>query len=259
MRNDWLGIGNVCSQKTAWRVFLSILLTMPHLGSAQAAIAPVVSQVVAAFSAQTVSSVQISGTATWYAGGLTDAGNALLTANSNGSAQMQLSLNSKGQWTESQTAVGTSMSCGWIGNDAVQHTGNLINCLRPVVWFIPPIFLQSLTLTSTISVTDLGVGPIASAGSYRHLHCFFSTFPDPVTESAAAENPVEIGVDPNTFFPAVVSYQVQPDNGANVLIPIEIRLSNYNQVNGVQVPYLIQRYVNGALQVSIQVTSVQVN
>ncbi len=93
----------------------------------------------------------------------------------------------------------------------------------------------------------------------RRLECSFSTFPDQFLQIAAAANPVQIGVDQNTLLPTVLTYQVQPDNGSDLLIPIEIHFSQYNRVNGVQVPFTIQRYVNGSLQLEIQVTSVQIN
>jgi hypothetical protein len=60
--------------------------------------------------------------------------------------------------------------------------------------------------------------------------------------------------------PAVLAYTVHPDNGAQgVTIAIEVHYSDYRTVNGVQVPFLIQRYVNGSLQLEISVSSAQIN
>jgi hypothetical protein len=57
----------------------------------------------------------------------------------------------------------------------------------------------------------------------------------------------------------VLAYSIHPDNGAPVAIAIEVHYSDYHAVNGVQIPFLIQRYVNGALQLEIQVSSAQIN
>jgi hypothetical protein len=66
-------------------------------------------------------------------------------------------------------------------------------------------------------------------------------------------------VDPVSFLPAVLSYSIRPDNGAPISIAIEIHYSNYQAINGVQIPFTIQRYVNGSLQLEVDVTSAQVN
>lgn len=216
-------------------------------------------QVVAAFSPHPVTSIRMTGIASWHSGGSTDSGSATLLASVDGSSQIQLSLASKGLWIESQSAVSPTMICGWQGNDGVQHSGNLVNCIRPTIWFFPSMLLQSLNSRQAISAIDLGLGPVGETGTYRHLNLAFSTFPNQVLEITGAANPVDLGFDPNTLLPAVLAYDVLPDSGGDVLIPIEVHFSNYNLVDGVQVPFLIQRYVNGSLQLEIQVSSAQVN
>jgi hypothetical protein len=59
--------------------------------------------------------------------------------------------------------------------------------------------------------------------------------------------------------PAVLSYSTRPDNGAPIPISVEIHYSNYQTINGVKIPFNIQRYINGSLQLEIAVSSAQVN
>jgi hypothetical protein len=48
-------------------------------------------------------------------------------------------------------------------------------------------------------------------------------------------------------------------NGLARTHTIEAHYSNYQDVNGVKIPFLIQRYVNNSLQLEISLTSAQVN
>ena len=75
----------------------------------------------------------------------------------------------------------------------------------------------------------------------------------------AKRSATDIGLDPTTMLPAVLAYEVHPDNGASTPISIEAHYSNYQDVNGVKIPFLIQRYVNNSLQLEISLTSAQVN
>ena len=69
----------------------------------------------------------------------------------------------------------------------------------------------------------------------------------------------DLGLDPKTRLPAVLSYTTRPDNGAAIPIAVEIHYTNYQAINGVQIPFTIERYVNGSLQLEIAVTSAQIN
>jgi hypothetical protein len=80
-----------------------------------------------------------------------------------------------------------------------------------------------------------------------------------MSANLAQQSIMDLGLDPTTLLPAVLAYTVRPDNGAQTQIAIEIHYSSYQSVNGVQVPFHIQRYVNGALQLDILISSAQVN
>lgn len=221
----------------------------------------VLTQIAQAFSAgNPVTQVQLAGTATWHAGSTVDSGSATLTANASGQASMTLSLDSKGAWTESQTAFGSGMTCQWSGADGVPHQGDFLNCLRPVVWFLPSVSLQEALLAPALSVTDLGVGELDS-GSYRHLQAAAALpdVPSDLAPSISQWSTTDIGLDPSTLLPTVLSYAVRPDSGAATPVAIEVRYSNYQRVSGVMIPFSIERYVNGSLQLDIEIASAQIN
>jgi hypothetical protein len=80
-----------------------------------------------------------------------------------------------------------------------------------------------------------------------------------LSSNLAQQSTTDLGLDPTTLLPTVLAYTVCPDNGAQVKIAIEIHYSNYQPVDGVQVPFHIQRFVNGSLQLDILINSAQIN
>jgi hypothetical protein len=224
----------------------------------------VLGQMSAAFSGgKVVQKVQLSGNATWHAGSLEDTGTVTLTASSDGSSKMQLALPTTGQRSETHAGSGSSATCQWAGNDGVSHNVDLSNCWRPAIWFLPSFSFQPSLASSNRGVVDLGTGTVGSdAKVYRHLQSQIvpNDLPSTFATSIAQQSTTDIGLDPVTLLPAVLAYTVHPDNGAQgITIAIEVHYSDYRTVNGIQVPFLIQRYVNGSLQLEISVSSAQIN
>lgn len=223
----------------------------------------ILKQVANAFAgSQTVQQVQISGSATWHAGSLEDSGTATLLVSPDGSSQVQLVLSSSGTRTESQTGAGESAQCLWSGADGVAHQADTKNCWKPLLWFLPTLSLQAQPLPSYLVMVDGGPGTVGTGTAvYRHLqsHLVFADFPGKTAVDIAKQSLTDLGLDPATLLPAVLSYAVHPDNGNSASVNIEIRYSDYRQVSGVQIPFRIQRYLNGSLQLDIQASSVQIN
>jgi hypothetical protein len=97
--------------------------------------------------------------------------------------------------------------------------------------------------------------------AFRHLQ---SQLVLPEMSSALAStmmqrSTADLGLDPTSLLPAVLAYTIWPDNGAAIPILIEIHYANYQLINGVQIPFTIQRYIDGSLQLQIAVTSAQAN
>jgi hypothetical protein len=116
-------------------------------------------------------------------------------------------------------------------------------------------------MSSNVGFIDSGSGVVGSGTAYRRLRGQFS----PTGMSAKLAGDIEkrsktdIGLDPITFLPAVLAYSVHPDNGAPIQVAIEVHYSDYRTVDGTQIPFHIERYVNGYLQLDIHVTSAEVN
>jgi hypothetical protein len=154
------------------------------------------------------------------------------------------------------------MDCRWAGADNTPHEILSGACWRPALWFLPGLSLQPSLQAGNVVTADLGIGPVGSSDNlYRHIQSGlqFTGPPDSTTTDATQQSSTDIGLDPASFLPAVLAYSVHPDSGSPAQIAVEVRYLNYRLVNGVQIPFHIARYVNGALQLDIYLTSVQIN
>jgi hypothetical protein len=214
---------------------------------------------------KSVQKVQLSGNATWHAGSLEDSGSVELTASTDGSSEMRLSLSASGIRTESQDpSTARGGRCHWAGNDGKVHEIRSGSCQRSTLWFLPTLSLQSAQTNSQVAIVDRGSGAVGSGNTvYRHLQSQLSLnmngLPSTIADEMTKQSKTDIGLDPNSLLPSVVSYSVHPDSGASVSIAVEIHYSDYRMTDGVQIPFHIQRYVNGSLQLDIQLSSAQIN
>ena len=220
-------------------------------------------QVSAAFSGATVvQQAQLTGNAIWHAGDTEDTGTVTLTVSADGSSQMQLALNASGQRTESQIGSGSNADCQWAAADGVPHQVDAGNCWKPMLWFLPSLSLQPSLVPNYLYTADLGMGNVGSTGNiYRHLQgqLIFPNLSGSLAADIAQQSLSDLGLDPVSLLPAVLAYRLHPNDGSPVEIAIEIRFSDYRQINGTMIPFRIQRYLNGALQLDIQLSAAQLS
>jgi hypothetical protein len=209
-----------------------------------------------------VSGVHLSGQANWHAGGLEDSGPVSLGATIDSSSTMVLTLSAVGTRTETQTGVGKDAVCQWSGADGITHEIHSGSCLTPSTWFLPTFFLQPGLISNQFQILDYGVEPVGSVPApLLHLQSKLLSSASGGDEGAEMSQLgiADLWLAPATYLPAVFSYTVHPDNGAPTPIAIEIHYSDYHSANGVQIPFHIERYVNGALQLDIIIDSAETN
>jgi len=229
--------------------------------SATPDVATVLTQANHAFSAgKPVTSVEMKGTAQWTAGSTKDSGPVTLTAKTTGENRVELDLGG-GTRVESQSAATEDRTCSWSGKDGVVHETASSNCWTSTVWFLPHLALQSGPKTA-LSATDLGV--VADKTQQVHKIQYRLTIAPGKTKPAVTAqiqswSKTDLALDPASLLPSTLKYTIHPDNNSSVNLPVEVRYSNYQTVSGVALPFHIERYVNGSLQVSIDVTSAAVN
>src|SRR4029077_4458294 len=100
------------------------------------------------------------------------------------------------------------------------------------------------------------VGQESRAGnSVQHLRYFVQTPGESPNSLAQHLSTEDIYLDSSSLLVVAVAFNEHPDNNALIDIPVELDYSDYRVVNGVQVPFRIQKFFNGNLLLDITVQS----
>lgn len=205
-----------------------------------------------------VHGVTLTGTAEWTLGSDHESGNATLIANADGSYQINLELGQSSR-TDAQTAFAQGQQCTWTGSNGVAQPVAAHNCMLPVAWFLPqvaifgalqPPGIATLLMGNSSDAQNPGVDirqqqAIAPANATPDMAALFTHL-----------STVDVFYDPGTYLPLSVSYTLHPDVNAAADIPVRIEFSNYQTMQGITVPFHIQRYVNGVLALDITISAV---
>jgi hypothetical protein len=229
----------------------------PQTATSQQA-ATVLSQVQAALAgAVAVADVTLTGAAERIVGGDDETGSVTYKA-TGGSNRLDLSFAS-GTTTEIRTTTITGVSGNWIDPKGVSHPMVGHNLMTDVGWF-PQFTIGGITSSSNSLLSYVGL-ETTDSGSVIHITAWqqlptASTNPEPLPLHLTQ---TEIYVDPSTFLPSVVAYNIHPDNNALVDIPVEIHFSDYRVVNGVNIPFHVQRFLTNGLYLDLQFQNAVVN
>jgi hypothetical protein len=79
-----------------------------------------------------------------------------------------------------------------------------------------------------------------------------AVLPEPLSQT-------DLYLDPATFLPVIIAFNIHPDNNALTDIPIEIHFSDYRPVSGVLIPFHVQKFLNNGLYLDLQFQSAAIN
>jgi hypothetical protein len=208
---------------------------------------------------QTLTDVTLSGTARRIAGSDDESGTAVLKVLAAGASRVDLSLPS-GHRSEILNTSVAPVAGSWSGPDGVSHSIAFHNLLTGSAWFFPA-FTISKGLSASGYVATYVASETHNGQAVQHVSLSQpSLLPNvPGAISSAHLTQVDLFLDSTTLLPAAIAFNIHPDNNQLLDIPIEIRFSSYQAVNGVQVPFHVQKYLNNGLILDFQATSVTLN
>ena len=206
-----------------------------------------------------INDVTLTGTVHRIAGSDNETGTVTLKATVTGEIRMDLSFPS-GPRSETRNKSGQQLLGQWSGPDGVQHAIPSHNLMADSVWFFPPLLLQHLSSSQNLVLSDMGNETIRqSAVEHLRVSRQFSNTPSSVTAVVERATQMDIYLDASTLLPSTLVYNAHHDQDANRDLRVEIRFSDYRPVNGVQVPFEVQKYVNGSLEFDFQFQTVSLN
>jgi hypothetical protein len=205
-----------------------------------------------------VNDITLTGNATLTAGSDVESGTVTLEALAGPNSRMDLSLSNSTHHEVRNLSSNSTPQGYWIGPDGSSQPFALHNCMTDAAWFAPQ--LTVLSQLSNPNLIAFYVGQETRAGAtVQHLHfAILSASPDPTGffQSLSAE---EVYLDVTTFLPVAITFNAHPDNDANINISVEIDFSAYQPVNGVMVPFQIQKLINNGVVLDLTINSAKIN
>jgi hypothetical protein len=199
----------------------------------------------------------LSGSVHYIAGSDDEYGTAVLKATPDAS-RMDLNLPS-GRRTEIRNLAINPPSGQWLRSDGKLSSIPYHNLLNEPAWFSPVSAVSHLLASPVSSVADLGLESFDTQ-SLRHIS--ITQVPSDSSNPIALLSHLtqfDLYVDPSTFLPMTICFNEHPDEDAAVDIQIKIYFSDYRVVNGIQIPFRIQKFLNNGLSLDLQFNNVVVN
>ncbi len=240
--------------------FLSLSLAGQQTGSSSPQALAILQKSLAALTGgQSIADVTLSGTARRIAGSDDQSGTGVLKGLASGAGRTDLNLSS-GQRSEVQNLSASTPTGSWSGPDGVAQAMAFHNLLTEPAWFFPAFPIARRLLGSGFVATYVGQ-ETHDGQAVEHVS---------VSQTSSIQGPhgtptfqhltqIDFFLDSTTFLPAAMSFNTHPDNDMGLDIPIEVRFSDYRSVNGAQVPFHVQRYLNNILSLDFQTESVTLN
>jgi hypothetical protein len=207
-----------------------------------------------------VSDVTLNGTATRVAGSENDSGDIELEAMASGQSLLNFTYGS-GKLGEVRSISSSGSPVGsWTGPDGKTHPMSYHNLLTDSSWFFPALTLGRL-LASPTNAVALNGQEAKDGISVTHLTTSqqFSDVGGDVAALMQHLSQTELFLEANTLLPVALEFNIHPDNNAGLDIPVEVRFSDYRTVNGVQIPFHVQKFLNNSLMLDIQLQTATLN
>jgi hypothetical protein len=203
-----------------------------------------------------ITDVTLIGTATRVAGSDTASGTVTLKALGTSNSRMDLSL-SDGTFSEIRTAQTGTPQGQWLAASGSYNNVAAHNCMTDAAWFFPSLSVLSQLSNPNLVATYIGQETKVGVGVY-HLRLSIQSPTDPtgLLQQLSAE---DVYLSASTYLPVALVFQTHPDNDALTNVLVEIDFSNYQSINGVLIPFRVQKSLNGSLFLDITVQSAVVN
>jgi len=207
-----------------------------------------------------ISDVTLTGTAQSIAGSDDESGTVIMKAMAAGESRMDLTLSASNRSEIRSVDSNGNLLGAWSGSDGIQHAISYDNLLTDSSWFFPALTLNRLLNNTAVVGTYIGQETL---NGQSVLHVSLSQPPAGLTGQQAALpqhlTQMDFYLNPTTMLPVALSFTTHPDNNALLDIPVQIQFSNYQNIGGVQIPFLVQKFLNGSLSLNLQVQSATLN
>lgn len=205
-----------------------------------------------------VNDVTLTGAVTQIAGSDNDSGTVTLKATAIGQGRIDLNRPS-GQRSEVRDISAAPPTGSWSGSDATWHHIANHNLLSDPTWFFPQFLIGRVLSNSGYSISSADAETMNGV-AVQHIGVFQQyAESQQLPELLQGLSNVDIYLNSSNLLPVAIAFNIHADNDALTDIPVRIQFANYQAVQGVQVPYRVQEYLNNGLALDLSVETVQFN
>ena len=206
-----------------------------------------------------ITDVTLSGSARRIAGSDDESGTVTYKALPTGAARFDFSYPS-GSRSEIHTDISSDLVGSWSGPDGTAHPSAFHNLVNRSDIF--PAFTLAQLASSQYLVVTVADQETKNGHSAYHLSAFLQKFPDLPTNSpglAKQLTQTEIFIDTSTLLPIAFDFNTHPDDDLGINLPVELLFSDYRSVNGSQIPFHAQKFLNNTLCLDLQFANARLN
>jgi len=208
-----------------------------------------------------VHDVALTGKVRRIAGSVDETGTAVLKGLASGEMRLDMNFPS-GPRNEIRASTEKGPAGSWSGPDGKPHAIMAHNLKADdVIWFSPVLMLHKLAQSSGVSVTETA-STTHRGRAVLHLHiaqAADSRLPAYAIKLVEHADEMELYLDAATFLPASATFNTHPERDLGRDIPVEVRFSDYRNVNGAQVPFRVEEYLNRMLVLDLQFEAAALN
>jgi hypothetical protein len=238
----------------------SVVLAQTPPQSDPQAVAFATQSIAALTNGTAIADVTLSGNAIWTSGTNTESGTTTAYGKTSVESRLDLAL-SGGNRSELRNSTGGSPQGAWINASGQSAPSGPQNCWTDAVWFFPALTaLSAVNSDPTLVLIYVGL-ETQNGRSVQHIqsyHYVASKVPK-VTIFTQQMSTVEYFLDSQTLVPLSIRFNAHPDDDASTNIAVEVDFSNYQQVNGIQVPFHVTKLWQGNPLLDFTVTNAVVN
>lgn len=204
-----------------------------------------------------VNDVTLTGSANYIAGSDNETGSATLKATAIGQGRVDLSLSNgpRSEVIDASQAAPVGNSCG---SDGIWHAMAGHNLMTDPTWFFPAFLISRALSTSTYVISPMDA-ETQNGIAVDHVRIYQQPNSSDSAALLQGLSQIDIYLNSSTLLPVSISFNTHPDNNALMNIPIQINFSNYQTVQGISVPYHVQKYIENGLALDLAISSIQVN
>lgn len=210
-----------------------------------------------------VTDVTLTGIAERISGSDDETGRVTLKALVTGEESTDFSFPS-GAYREVRLGSGSRREGHWSGPDGAWHSIPEHRLKADGAWFSPALLLSQLLADRTKAFQDFGA-VVVEGQPLEHIrvHDENPRVPDKAPSQVAQLmqhlTEMDLYLDPHSSLPLRLAFNEHPDTDASRDVPVEIRFSDYRIVNGTQVPFRLQKLINGTLVLDLRVELATLN